>query len=71
VSDYRDVMAAEAEADRAQNALQVYGGNVEDSAADDRTVALAVCLAADALCARIHALGQRLDYLAHEVQRGR
>jgi hypothetical protein len=69
MSNYRDVMAADGSADRSQNALQTYGGNVEDGAVDERTVALALCLAADAICDRLHALTHRLDYLAHEVLR--
>jgi hypothetical protein len=68
VSDYQDVMTADNDADAAQNSLQVYGGNVEDSAADDRTVALALCLVGDAICARLRALEQRLDYLVHEAR---
>jgi hypothetical protein len=45
-----------ADAEAAQAALQTYGGNVEDGASDERTTALAICLAADAICEYLNAL---------------
>jgi len=65
MADYRDVMGAEQDADSAQSSLQSYGGQIEDGIHEDKAVALALCLAADAICSRLHALTIRLDYLSH------
>jgi hypothetical protein len=64
MADYRDVMGADSDADSAQASLQTYGGQIEDGKREN--LALAVCLAADAVCARLHALTIRLDYLSHD-----
>lgn len=45
-----------ADAEAAQASLQTYAGNVEGGADDTRGVALAICLAADALCEYLNAL---------------
>ena len=45
-----------ADAEAAQAALQTYGGQVEDGIHEDKTVALAICLAADAICEYLNAL---------------
>jgi hypothetical protein len=49
------------DAEAAQASLQTYGGNVEDSASDERTTALAICLAADALCEYLAALVRAVE----------
>lgn len=50
-----------ADAEAAQASLQRYGGNVEDGGRDGRTVALAICLAADAVCEYLGALVRAVE----------
>lgn len=49
------------DAEAAQASLQAYGGNVEDGIHEDKAVALAICLAADALCEYLGALVRAVE----------
>jgi hypothetical protein len=49
------------DAEAAQAALQTYGGQVEDGIHEDKAVALAVCLSADAICEYLAALVRAVE----------
>lgn len=58
MADMSEVVGARIDAERAVRGLEDYGGQVEDGARE--SVALAVCLAADAICARLLSLEMTL-----------
>ena len=64
MADWRDVMTARREADTARSDVDAYGGRLEDTGTGD--AALAVMLAARAICLELRALGTIIDYTARE-----
>ena len=63
MADIHEVMDARSNANRTITALETYGGQVEDGIHEDKAVALAICLGADAICARLLSLEMTLSYV--------
>jgi hypothetical protein len=65
MADWRDVMDARAASAAALNAVNVYGGQVEDG---DRHGDLGMLLAATAICLELRALATLIDHARSDAR---
>lgn len=67
MADRRAALSALHNADDARGNAQAYGGAIEDGR--NPVTALAVLLAAEAICAELRALTVTADYLTHKASK--